>query len=359
MAMKKFLILLILSSFIISCSNLKPKATGDETEIITYIDSLLYIQLEQPLKSVFHRLLYTPQPESLFIIKPEFQIQSIDRLKYRKNLMFVSTLDDKSEIGLYVQNMLDPASKELIQKDSAYIFIKKNLWSNGQIILVLIAKDRENLLKHLTKDRNEIYIYFRDEFFAREMEGIISEGHNKKDIEKYLLQKYGWTMFVQHDYYIAKDSAQEKFVWLRRRTPEDMERFIFVHWIDSVYEPYRFFNQIWIAEKRNEITRKFYRTTRDDAWVIIADDPESIKHLYFFPVNFNGRYAIRVQGLWRFNDFTGGGPFISYVFYDSTQKRIYFLDGSIFAPRYEKKKLIVQIDALLHTFKTASDLKNN
>lgn len=355
--MKKIIAFLPLFLFLISCSNLKPKATGDETEIITYIDSSLYAQIERPLKSVFHRLLYTPQPESLFIIKPEFQIYSIDKLKYQKNLMFVSTLDDKGEISLYTQNMLDPVSKELVEKDSAYLFIKKDLWSKGQIVLFLVAKDRETLLRRLTKDRNEIYLYFRDEFFDRELNAIISEGHNKKDIERYFLEKYGWTMFVQHDYYIAKDSAQEKFVWLRRRTPEDMERFIFVHWIDSVYEPYRFFNQVWIAEKRNEITRKFYRTTRDDAWVVIADDPESIKHLYFFPVNFNGRYAIRVQGLWRFNDFTGGGPFVSYVFYDSTQKRIYFIDGSIFAPRYEKKKLVIQVDALLHTFKTASEVK--
>ncbi|CUS77605.1 protein of unknown function (DUF4837) [Candidatus Kryptonium thompsonii] len=355
--MRKIFLIFFISLLIISCSTLKPKATGDETEIITYVDSLLYSQIERDLKFVFHRLIYTPQPESLFAIKPEFQIYSIDKLKYRKNLMFVSTLDDKSDIGLYILNMLDPASKELVQKDSAYIFIKNDLWSKGQIVLILIAKDKETLLKHLRKDRNEIYIYFRDEFFRREMNAIISEGHNKKDIEKYLLEKYNWKIFVQHDYYIAKDSAQEKFVWLRRRTPEDMERFIFVHWIDSVYDPYKFFNQVWIANKRNEITKKFYRTTRDDAWVVIADDPESIKYLYFFPVNFNGRYAIRVQGLWRFNDFTGGGPFISYVFYDSTQKRIYFLDGSIFAPRYEKKKLIIQIDAILHTFKTASEIK--
>ncbi len=355
--MKKFFLPLIISFILISCSQLKPKATGDETEIITYVDSLLYSQIEQDLKSVFHRLIYTPQPESLFIVKPEFQIYSIDKLKYRKNLMFVSTLDDKSNIGLYILNMLDPTSKELIQKDSAYIFIKNDLWSKDQIVLILVAKDKETLLKRLKKDRNEIYLYFRDDFFKREINAVISEGHNKKDIERYLLEKYGWKIFVQHDYYVAKDSAQERFVWLRRRTPEDMERFIFVHWIDSVYDPYKFFNQIWIANKRNEITQKFYRTTRDDAWVVIADDPESIKHLYFFPVNFNGRYAVRVQGLWRFNDFTGGGPFISYVFYDSTQKRIYFLDGSIFAPRYEKKKLIVQIDAILHTFKTASEIE--
>jgi hypothetical protein len=355
--MKRLLFIPIVSILFMSCSQLKPKATGDETEIITYIDSLLYSQIEQPLKSTFQRLLYTPQPESLFTILPEFQIYSIDRLKTRKNLMFVTTLDDKSEIAGYVLNLLDPKAKELVEIDSAYFFIKKNLWSKGQIVCVLISKDKETLLKHLTKDRNEIYMAFREDFFNREIESVYSEGHNKKNIEKYLLEKYGWTIFVQHDYYLAKDSAQEKFVWLRRRTPEDMERFIFVHWIDSVENPYRLFNQVWIVEKRNEITQKFYRTTNDDAYVIIADDPESIKYLYFFPVNFNGRYAIRVQGLWRFNDFTGGGPFVSYIFYDEKQRRIYFIDGSIFAPRYEKKKLIIQIDALLHTFKTASEIE--
>ncbi len=355
--MRKPLLFLAFSALFLSCSQFKPKSTGDETEIITYIDSLLYSEVQEPLKFVFYRLLYTPQPETLFIIKPEFQIYSLDQLKTRKNLMFILTLDDKSEIGNYVLNMLDPSSKELVEKDSAYMFIKRDLWSRGQIILVLVSKDKGTLLKHLKESRNEIYIYFRDEFFKRELDAIYSEGHNKKNIERYLLEKYGWTILVQHDYYVAKDSAQEKFVWLRRRTPEDMERFIFIHWIDSVESPYRFFNQAWIAEKRNEITRKFYRTVDDDAWVVIAEDPESIKYLYFFPVNFNGKYAIRVQGLWRFNDFTGGGPFISYIFYDEKQKRIYFIDGSIFAPRYEKKKLIIQIDALLHTFKTASEIK--
>lgn len=355
--MRNFLIFLTLSALFLSCSYLKPKATGDETEIITYVDSLLYSEIQDQVKSVFHRLLYTPQPETLFTLKPEFQIYSIDELKTRKNIMFISTLDDKSDIGNYVLNMLDPASRELVEKDSAYMFLKKDLWSTGQIVLVLVSKDKKTLLKHLRENRNEIYIYFRGEFFNRELNAILAEGHNKKEIEKYFLKKYGWTILVQHDYYVAKDSAQEKFVWLRRRTPEDMERFIFIHWIDSVENPYRFFNQTWIAQKRNEITRKFYRTVDDNAWVIIAEDPESIKYLYFFPVNFNGKYAIRVQGLWRFSDFSGGGPFVSYIFYDEKQKRIYFIDGSIFAPRYEKKKLVIQIDALLHTFKTASEIK--
>ncbi|WP_268761473.1 hypothetical protein [Candidatus Kryptonium thompsonii] len=43
--MRKIFLIFFISLLIISCSTLKPKATGDETEIITYVDSLLYSQI--------------------------------------------------------------------------------------------------------------------------------------------------------------------------------------------------------------------------------------------------------------------------------------------------------------------------
>jgi hypothetical protein len=62
------------------------------------------------------------------------------------------------------------------------------------------------------------------------------------------------------------------------------------------------------------------------------------------------------QGLWRFNDNSGGGPFINYTFYDEDTKRIYMLDASIFAPKYLKKSIIQQVDVLLHSFKTEKEI---
>jgi hypothetical protein len=73
-------------------------------------------------------------------------------------------------------------------------------------------------------------------------------------------------------------------------------------------------------------------------------------------VNFNGKYALMTQGLWRFENGSGGGPFISYTFFDEETRRIYILDGSIFAPKYFKKDLIQSVDVLLHSFKTESEV---
>jgi hypothetical protein len=72
--------------------------------------------------------------------------------------------------------------------------------------------------------------------------------------------------------------------------------------------------------------------------------------------NFLGKYAIMTQGLWRMSDASMGGPYVNYTFYDEATKRIYMLDGSVFAPKYHKKGLIQSADVTLQSFKTKAEL---
>jgi hypothetical protein len=73
-------------------------------------------------------------------------------------------------------------------------------------------------------------------------------------------------------------------------------------------------------------------------------------------VNFKGRYAIFTQGLWEVNSKGISGPFINYTFLDEKANRLYMLDGSVFAPKYYKRNLIQQMDVLLQSFMTESEL---
>ena len=106
-----------------------------------------------------------------------------------------------------------------------------------------------------------------------------------------------------------------------------------------------------ISKERDRLTKKYYTTTGDDAFVELYDDYRMNSE-----VNFNGKYALMTQGLWRFNDLSMGGPFISYTFYDEETRRIYMLDASILAPKYYKKSLLQQVDVLLHSFKTDAEV---
>ena len=131
-----------------------------------------------------------------------------------------------------------------------------------------------------------------------------------------------------------------------------MERWIFVHWIDNATPAY--LNADSVRAIRNRLTKKYYRTSDDSSYVVIAGD-----YYTTADVNFEGKYALLTQGLWELNIKGMGGPFINYTFYDEKTHRIYMLDASIYAPRYYKRNLIQQMDVTLQSFKTAAQLSKD
>ena len=63
--------------------------------------------------------------------------------------------------------------------------------------------------------------------------------------------------------------------------------------------------------------------------------------------------------MWELNIKGMGGPFINYTFYDEKSKRLYMLDGSVYAPKYYKRNLIQQMDVTLQSFMTENELSDD
>jgi hypothetical protein len=70
-------------------------------------------------------------------------------------------------------------------------------------------------------------------------------------------------------------------------------------------------------------------------------------------INFLGRDAIKLEGLWEIEEKAIGGFFRSYTFFDMKTKKIYFIDISVFAPGEVKEPYIRQLDIIAHTFSTS------
>ncbi len=345
----KFTILFLISFLLLlnSCDT-KRRAKGREDEIIIVADSTEYMQLKDVLKQTFGKIIYTPQPEELFKIKRK-SINALEEIKRKKNIVIVAPINSGSYTSQYLNKVLDSNVKELVKKDSAYVINKYDLWAKDQLVMILTAPNIDTLKNRIIQKKDELLYYFTDFSNKRIARGLYNPKFEQKDIEAKLLSKYGWILYIQADYKLAMERPEDNFVWLRRGVNSDMERWVFVHWIDNASP--EFLNKDSIAIERDKMTVKYYRTSDDKAYVIHYDDYKITKE-----VNFNGRYAIMTQGLWRFNDNSGGGPFVNYTFYDEDTKRIYMLDASIFAPKYLKKSIIQQVDVLLHSFKTEKEI---
>jgi Domain of unknown function (DUF4837) len=344
-----FLLIIVVS--IASCKFPQKPASGPEDQIIVFADSLEYEQLKPALSSAFEKIIYTPQPEKLFILK-RVNIERLDNYKRKKNVIFVAPLNSESEISKYIYAVIDTNLKAQINADSTVVISKYNLWARDQLVTVLTAPTMNKLIEKIKRQSENLIYTYQKISDKRLYQNLYNSQYEQKKIEAKFLKKYGWIIYVQADFQVSKDDSVNNFVWIRRSPNSDMERWIFIHWIDNASLAY--LNEDSIKAVRDEVTKKFYRTTDGKGYVVIAKD-------YFTSseINFNGRYTILTQGLWELNIKGMGGPFINYTFYDEKSKRIYMIDGSVYAPKYFKRNLIQQMDVTIQSFLTKDELSND
>ncbi len=332
----------------ISCGESKKPAIGQEDEIIVIADSTDYLNLESSLLTAFSRVIYTPQPEVLFnLTRKDFS--KLDKHKNYKNILFVAPLGANSDVSKYLDHLLSGDVKKLVNSDSASIINKHDLWAKNQLVMILTSSSLNKLNENILKEADNLLHYFQKASDSRLFASLYNERFEQKKIEAKLLKDYGWMVYVQSDFLLAQNDSVEKFVWLRRAPGTDMERWIFVHWIDNASPA--LLDKDSVAAIRNRITEKFFSTADDSSYVEISGEYKTTHE-----VNFLNRYALMSQGLWRMKDLSMGGPFINYTFYDEHTKRLYMLDGSIYAPKYYKKKLLQQVDVILQSFLTEREL---
>ena len=338
-----------LSLFLTSCGEVKVNATGVDDDILVFADDSTWALLQPMVTQVFEDTIMTPQPERWFSVK---RLPFSDFPKYETdfNRIVIAPMNAAGPVAEFVRQSLDPAVQHLVTTGKEYVFNKYDSKARGQILMFLTAPDLPSLKAALQNKAPDLRYYFRSMALKRELASFEKESrYEKKDIERSLAKNHGWTMTVQHDYVVAIDSASARFFWIRRANPADMERWIFASWAE-VRDP-RILTDRYALAVRDSLTRKYLLTVGNDSHVEIAP-----YYLQIQNVNFLGRFGYEMRGNWRFSDKSGGGPFVNYTFYDEKTRRIYMLDGSIFAPRVEKKKLVLQVDALLHTFKTVAEL---
>jgi hypothetical protein len=340
-----FLIFLLTS---LGCDSSNRPARGLEDEIYVVADSTEYEQLRTSLETTFEKIIYTPQPEKLFTLK-RISVNQIDRYKDRKNIIIAAPLNSSSSTSQYIKSVVDSAAIKKLLADNSFVIKKYSLWAKDQLVMVLTSSDMQQLEFDILQHKDDLLYAFQKISDSRLYASLYNSRYEREKVEGKLLRDYGWIIYVQADFQLALNKPKDNFVWLRRSPNSDMERWIFVHWIDNASPA--LLQADSIKAIRNRLTKKYYRTSDDSAYVVIAQDYYTTSE-----VNFKGRYAIFTQGLWDLNIKGMGGPFINYTFYDEKSKRLYMLDGSVYAPRYYKRNLIQQMDVTLQSFMTENEL---
>lgn len=356
--MKKILFILIITGSFIACSDKKsenlPPAAGVSGDMYLVMDSvqwkgLLGITLDSTFNSEMKGL---PRPEYLYNmhwIDPR-KLNFI--LKQRRNLIFATTLDKSSHGASIIKKIFTPDFIAKMKSDpTLYVTTSKNVFAKGQEVMYLFGNNEKELLANIRKNRQQLVDYFDKTERERLTKSLFKSGQlkglsdwMKKNMQADIQIPFGYKLVIN----------EKDFVWVRQINPRD-DKDIFI--ARKKYTSPDQFKKDSLIKFRDEVCKKY-----------LFEDPE-VSNSYlitettvpFLPVesrqiNFKNHFSMETRGLWRANNYSMGGPFVSYALVDEATGYFYYLEGFTFSPSRSQREIMRELETILFTFKTSDQL---
>ena len=326
-------ILFLLIIFISACDN-KREALGADNEIRVICSNIDKKVLKKYLSLIFNDTLYTPEAEPYYHLKFS-EPDKFNQLK-AQSMVIVGSIKQDDNSGLKLMNQLLPDSqfKSTLQGDP--VILGKDVYAKKQLLMIINARSEDHLMSSLEQKRNQFRKHFNDQFNERQGRFLFGDDRNTL-LEDSLQSEYGWTLKIPWGWDRIKNLPDSNFVWLGREMPF---QWIGIGWIEGniLSSELSAGDFIWNWPKDN------YKTIQINNYKFKLDK-----------TNHGDTFAYRAQGIWETVSLkeSKGGPFRSYLFYDSVNDLTYHLNFLIHHPGDDKSIFMRQMDMIIKTFRTS------
>ena len=70
-------------------------------------------------------------------------------------------------------------------------------------------------------------------------------------------------------------------------------------------------------------------------------------------MRYKGRDFAQMRGFWEVHNDYMGGPFVSHIFYSPDGKEMIEIFGFVYAPKYDKRHYLRQVESIIYSFEWA------
>ena len=362
---------LLLASLVGCGGDYRPRAVGPEGEVTVVMDSTSW---DGPLGTAF-RSNVAPYINTLPVPERMFSLRQVDltsqatyeRVQEQKNVVFVAPLSDTTNEANFMRDRLSEDVRTAVEDGESLVVPRPNLWRKSQRVFYVTAADTDQLIRALETKSEEIRETFREITLER-MENEMFEKERQFGLEDSLMSTHQFAVNVQHDYQIAEQDLEgpAKSIWLAR-VLIDTRRDLIIHYVEDASPS--LITPEWIVNTRDSLTRAYIRGSMAGFARI-----DTRRELETNEQDFIGRYGYQTTGLWHlvadpdsvdldgdygddeYVEMGGGGPFVNYTFYDQDSGRVYMIDGSVFAPTFDKLQFLRQMKVIARTFRTKGEM---
>ena len=314
-----------------SCKNgnkdLLPNVSGKAGEVLVVIEradweSELGVAIRESLAGDTP---YLAQREPLFVLSnvPPGAFNSM--FKVHRNLLLIN---------------INP------QNASNGIVYKNNVWARPQAAVQVNAADAAEALALFTEAAPKVAEFYeqseRDRIIANAK--LYEERALRDPVEKVT----GGILHFPSGYRCRKFT--DDFVWIADEKQYTNQTVLVYKYPVTGPDVFTLEN---IIRQRNEVMQANVPGMFEGSYMTTSTSLEPVTR----SLRYHGRDFMETRGFWEVHGDFMGGPFVSHSFYSQDGKDIIVIEAFVFAPRYDKRQYLRQVESLLYSFEWKKDEK--
>ena len=232
------------------------------------------------------------------------------------------------------------------QNANVGVTYKRNQWAQPQAVVQLSAYDEAGVLALIAESEHRI-----PEFFEQaERDRIIANAilYEEVSLRPAMEQLTGGFLHFPSGYKLRK--ATSDFLWIADEKQYTNQTVLVYKYPALPEDNFTLEN---IITRRNQVMKENVPGMFDGTYMTTSQAVlPTVQSLSYHGLDF-----MQTRGFWEVEGDFMGGPFVSHSFYSPDGKDIIVLEAFVYAPKYDKRQYLRQVESLLYSFEWKKDEK--
>ena len=321
------LAILLAALAVISCSESKrkqvllPNISGKAGEVIVVIDKA---QWEGSVGAILRDTLaadcpFLPQREPLYNLVDVSPNGFTQIFKLHRNIIIVNINTDVQEAGIIYRN---------------------DVWARPQCVIRINAADSETAVSLIRENSRKIVATL--ETAERDRVIMNSKKYEERALATTVSEMTGGSPHFPSGYTLKKKTKD--FIWITYDTQYTMQGVLIYKY--PVEEGKNMLSLDNLLEENNRALKENVPGMFENTYMM----PSTFSTPSIEYIKYKGRDFAQLRGFWEvYNDYMGG-PFVAHAFYSQDGKDVIVLEGFVYAPKYDKRHYLRQVESIIYSF---------
>ena len=314
----------------VSCSEEKrrkallPNISGKAGEVVVVIgqndwEGAVGTVLRDSLSCDFPML---PQKEPMFTLVNVPQAAFNNMFQIHRNIIIINIGSDVTEPGIVYRN---------------------DVWAAPQTVIRVNAPDSETAVELLKANNSTITGMLEEAERDRMIRN--SKKYEQQNLAPAVTEMVGGSPHFPSGYKLKKKT--DDFIWITY-DPEYVSQGILIYKY-PVEEGVDMMKPENLIEANKEILKSNVPGMFENTYMTMSSfAAPTVRYM-----KYKGLQFAEIRGLWEVHNDYMGGPFVAHVFYSPDGKYMIGLEGFVYAPKFDKRHYLRQVEAIIYSFEWA------